>query len=236
MRVATRKDPLKVDGAHVCAVSHITTTELRRYLTETEVAGGLGNRFLLALVRRSKKLPAGGNLSPDAVEHFAGELGRAVEAAKRVGLMTRTPEAEALWADIYNAVDDDVDGLFGAITARAEAQMLRLSLTYALLDGSAVVDIEHIKAAHAVWVYCEASAAYIFGGTTGDPVTDKLLEALLEVGEDGLSLTQQNHLFGRNVPAERLDQARNFLEKRGLVATVTKQSGGRPTIVTVLAN
>ena len=38
-----------------------------------------------------------------------------------------------------------------------------------LLDRSGVVEVEHLRAAIAVWDYCEASAAYIFGGKVGDP-------------------------------------------------------------------
>ena len=46
--------------------------------------------------------------------------------------MRRSPEAEELWASWYMALDDDVSGMYGAVTARAEAQVLRLSVAYAL--------------------------------------------------------------------------------------------------------
>ena len=47
-------------------------------------------------------------------------------------------------------------GLYGAVTSRAEAQVVRLSLIYALLDCSPVIRQEHLLAALALWEYCEA--------------------------------------------------------------------------------
>ena len=42
----TRNSPLKAVGAHISLVCHITAEELRRNLTETEMASGFANRFL----------------------------------------------------------------------------------------------------------------------------------------------------------------------------------------------
>ena len=52
--------------------------------------------------------------------------------------------------DPYPAVYGGVIGV-GAITGRAEAQTLRLSLLYALMDASRVIRCEHILAASAIW-------------------------------------------------------------------------------------
>ena len=49
-----------ITDAHVSIVGHITKAELLRHLTETEAANGFANRFLWLMVRRSKKLPFGG--------------------------------------------------------------------------------------------------------------------------------------------------------------------------------
>ena len=53
--------------------------------------------------------------------------------------------------------------MLGAILGRAEAQVLRLALIYALLDGSAFIDEPHMLAALACWDYAEASARFVFG-------------------------------------------------------------------------
>jgi hypothetical protein len=51
------KSTLSATGAHISIIGHITVEELRRYITETELASGFANRFDWLCVRRSKCLP-----------------------------------------------------------------------------------------------------------------------------------------------------------------------------------
>ena len=43
---------------------------------------------------------------------------------------------------MYDAIPDDDVGVFGALVARAEAHMLRLAVTYALLDASSTIELD----------------------------------------------------------------------------------------------
>jgi hypothetical protein len=227
----TKRDPLVATGAHISVVGHVTREELLRRLTDTEIANGFANRFLFALVRRSKRLPEGGNLDPAALDDLAQQTGAAIERAYRVGGLQRDRDARERWAKAYEEFGDGGGGLAEAVTARPEAQTLRLSVAYAALDGSSVIEVSHLEAALAVWNYCEASAKAIFGDALGDPIADRLLEALREAGDDGLDATAQSALFSRHVTAARLAQARAELERRGLVATEPEQTGGRDRLV-----
>ena len=65
----------------------------------------------------------------------------------------------ALWESSYEGLTADRPGLWGAITSRAEAHVLRLSLIYAALDGSREISDAHVQAALAVWRFCDRSAA-----------------------------------------------------------------------------
>jgi hypothetical protein len=226
----TKAFPQVATGAHISVVGHITREELLRRLTDTEAANGFANRFLFALVRRSKRLPEGGQLDPAVLEHLAAQVGRAIERAYRVGILRRDADARELWAKAYEDFGDGSDGLAGAITARPEAQTLRLSVAYAVLDGSPVIKAEHIQAALAVWSYCEASALAIFGDALGFPIADRLLAALREAA-DGLDGTAQSGLFGRHASATRLAQARATLEAKGLIVTEPEKTGGRDRLV-----
>jgi hypothetical protein len=218
-------------GAHISVLAHVTREELLRRLDDVEIANGFANRFLLALVRRSKHLPEGGSLDPAALEDLARQVGVAIQRAYRVGVLTRSPAAKDLWAKAYEDFGDGDEGLAGAVTARAEAQTLRLSVAYALLDGSALIEVKHLEAALAVWNYCEASAYLIFGDATGDPVADTLLAAVREAGEQGLDGTEQRDLFSRHVSAARLALARSLLEGKRLIVTAQEETGGRPRLV-----
>jgi hypothetical protein len=235
LRTMTRKDPLRASGAHISIVGHITAEELLRRLGDTEIANGFANRFLLALVRRSKLLPEGGQLDTAALDGLAADVMDALSAARRVGILRRSQAARELWAKAYKDFGDGATGLAGALTARPEAQTLRLSVAYALLDGSALIEPVQVEAALAVWRYCEASAAAIFGSLLGDPVADRLLEALRDAGSEGLDGAAQHAVFGRHVAAARLALARALLEGKGLIVTSSEETGGRPRLVSKAA-
>lgn len=219
-------------GHHIGVMGHTTIEELRARLTDTETYGGTVNRFLWVCVRRSGRHPKGGNV-PDALAAEYGQVLRAaVEQARHRGRMERTPAAEGLWAEVYDYLgDDDPGGLLGAAIARAEPYVLRLSLVYAILDGSDVVDVEHVAAAYALWRYCRASAAYVFGDRLGDPVADTMLAALRKAGDAGLDGTEQRDLFSRHQTGKRLEDVRQLLENRGCIETITYKTEGAPRIV-----
>src|SRR5262249_17823093 len=66
--------------------------------------------------------------------------------------------------------------LFGVITQRAAAQVLRLSMIYALMDQSNLIKPPHLKAALALWDYSEQSVKMIFEDMTGDANVDLILK------------------------------------------------------------
>jgi len=232
LAVMTRQNPLRADDVHVVLISHITKGELRQVLSGMDAMNGFANRFLFCEVRRSKRLPEGGGFSDKDLASLARELKKTVAAASVVGRLQRTPEAKELWAEYYNAMDDKVAGLFGAVTARAEAQLLRLSVSFALLDAgvnssnssNSYITSDHLRAAKAVWDYCEASAKSIFRDATGIPLADQLLEHLAKAGTKGLTFTQLHAEFHRNVNSSKLHSTRLELEKLGRIRT-TKEKG-----------
>jgi hypothetical protein len=184
---------------------------------------------LYVLVRRSKEMPFGGNLTDSEVLHLGKQLRTAVERAKLTGRVTMTNAAKALWASVYSSLSAAQPGLLGAVTARAESQAIRLALIYALLDGASEIDKPHLTAALALWEYCEASAAFIFGGSLGDPVADEIERALQQAGADGMTRTAIRDLFGRNRSGDRIGAALYLLrtKDRARMETATGK-GGRP--------
>lgn len=235
LRVMTRRDPLVASGAHISVLGHVTVEELVRQLGEVEIANGFANRFLFVLVDRARLLPTGGTLDNLTHEALANRMRLRLSEARRIGRMRRTLEAEHLWDSLYRTIaDHDAGGIYGSITARAEAQLLRLSLVYALLDGASLVDVPHLMAAWSVVMYADESAAFVWGSELGDPIADRLLAVLRELPRgQGLDGSQQRDLFGRHANGDRLNHARERLQSLGLAETVTEPStGGRPRIVT----
>jgi hypothetical protein len=229
LEALTKHNPVRATDPHISVAGDITVDELRNFLGRIEFTNVFANRFLFVCVRRSKHLPGGGALADDDLDRLVAELRNALETARKIGQMQRDDEAEALWQQMYEELTQDRPGLLGAVTNRAEAQVLRLSLIYALLDGSEVVRPQHLMAASEVWRYCEDSARYALGDAH-DPMAEKLWVALRKAGEDGLSGTQIRDLLGRHARIEVTNRALTQLQTAGLVTKIRVETGGRPEI------
>jgi hypothetical protein len=223
----TKNSTETATDVHVSIIGHITVEELRRYLDRTEAANGFANRFLFMCVRRSKALPDGGRVPEDAIQYLTRRLADVVSYARGAGQMARDEDARVIWRHVYEELSEGSVGLFGAVTSRAEAQVVRLSCLYALLDMSTIVTGTHLKAALALWEYSEASARYIFGEALGDPVADELFRALRN-NCDGLTRTAVRDLFSRHGNAHQVDRALRVLAELGQARCVKENTGGRP--------
>jgi hypothetical protein len=229
LRILNKNSPATATGAHISIIGHVTRDELRRYLNSTEVGNGFANRFLWTCVRRSKVLPEGGRLSDSDFADIAQSLQAALQFAGSVGEMRRTRQARELWIGVYPELSEGRPGLFGAITSRAEAQVVRLSCIYALLDRSSSIKSQHLRAALALWKYCEDSARYIFGDSLGDPVADELLKAL-RGNPRGMTRTEIRDHFARNRSASEVDRALGALLEYGVVRYERDEADkGRPS-------
>jgi hypothetical protein len=224
LRSLVKNSPAQATGAHISILGHITRIELLRHLNDTEQANGFGNRFLWVCTRRAQILPEGGGEPP--YNQLVPGLHAALEAARKIGRVQRDDAARQVWAAVYTQLSEGLPGLLGAVTARAEAQVLRLSLLYALLDSSPIITVDHLSAAMAVWDYCQASAEYIFGRTLGDPVADLILEKLTKAA-NGLSRTDINRLFSSHVESARVAAALALLEHAGEIKLEKRETGGR---------
>jgi hypothetical protein len=229
LHTLTRNNPLRATDPHISLIGHITVAELLRSLDSTEAASGFANRFLWVLVRRSKSLPFGGNPDTQSMAALADAVAQVFEFAKNANEIDFDAEARDAFVAVYPKLTAERPGLLGAITARAEAQVLRLALVYALLDCSRLISIEHLIAALSLWAYCERSAEYIFGDRLGDPDADAILNAL-RVKPAGLTRTEISDLFARNLSAARIDRALVTLLKANLARCErdTGANGGRP--------
>jgi hypothetical protein len=227
LQTMTKSLPLQATGAHVSLIGHITKDEIRAKLTRTDMANGFANRFLFPLVRRSKHLPHGGHFPDTELERFGNLVDAAIKLAKTVGRVTMTDTAAKAWEATYEELSAERPGLIGAVTARAEAQVIRLSLIFALLDSKKEINTAHLKAAMAVWAYCDESASLIFGDSLGDPAADEILAALHN-NTGGMTRTTISNLFGRNRTSDQISAALQVLLRAGRAKFETSQTTGRP--------
>ena len=225
----TKSAPIRTTGAHVSIVANITEEELKKKLNATEMANGFGNRFFWVCVKRARKLPLGGDLRDEDLDPLIAELTAAVREARRIREMGMSLDAQRLWSAAYNdELTAERDGLFGAITGRAHAISLRFAVLFAALDNSHVIEVPHVEAALATWRRSEQSAAYLFGGSTGDHLTDRLLKLLTEAGSAGMKKSEIREALGSHAfTAKRINNALETLKKNGS-ADLTVESDGSP--------
>lgn len=231
LQTLTKNSPERATDYHLAVVGHVTQEELIRNLTETESANGFGNRFAWFCVRRSQLLPEGGNIAAVNFTALDTRLDAALRFASEDRLLTRDTAARALWRAEYPRLSEGRPGLLGALTARAEAYVMRLALIYALLDCSPMITELHLRAALALWDYVERSVRAIFGDALGDPIADTILSGLRAVYPQGLTRTEiSNNLFGRNAKAEKISLALMRLLKARLARVAQEKSAaaGRP--------
>jgi hypothetical protein len=242
LQTLTRNNALRATDPHVSMVGHITIDEIRSCLTRTDAANGFANRILFVLARRSKELPMGGNLDERVIQDLGGRIGHVInDIGFRIQNDARSvrvrfsPAGEQRWREAYGHLTKGHPGLFGAVTARGEAQAIRLALIYATMDESDVIDLPHIEAGLAVWDYCERSARHIFGEMLGDNVADTILTGLKQMHPGGMTRTEiYRDLFGGHARSSDIAAALARLKALCLVASEVTGAGTfgrRPTEV-----
>ncbi len=227
-----KSSPVRATDAHVSIVGHITQPELLRHLDSTEQCNGFANRFLWIAVERSKKIPNPKGTPRNLLEPLIEKIQERVTFGIKAGEITRDEEAEKLWVPLYDRLTEDVPGMVGAITSRAEAQVMRLACLYALLDLSVKIRPEHLIAALALWDYAAASAMMIFGDAMGDPVADRIA-AEIKRSTEGMSETDIRDLFSRH-NSKDIDRALSLLLQRGIIEDKPVPTAGRPKTIYTL--
>jgi len=219
----TKNNRIKASGAHINFVAHITLEELSKLLESVDLWNGFANRILWAVVRRSAPVPRPRPIPKEDLARVAQMLSEALMDAVACGEMQFDSEASDLWDRRYPKLTEDHSGALGAVTARAEAQVLRMALLYAVMDKDAKdIGLPHLRAAIAMWEYCFASARYIFGDAEAHPEVNKLLAAL---SKRDLSLTDINGLFSGHKSKSAIKALLDRLQATGRV-TLREERGG----------
>lgn len=225
----TKTSKLVATDPHVAITTHITLQELHARLDRVEIFNGFANRFLWLCVRRTKLIPFPEPLDSQQVREFQKKLFSLLESAKDRSQMDFDPEARNQWGAVYPQLAKERADLLGSVLNRSEAYVRRIALIYALLDGSENVRLPHLKAALALWDYCEQSARFIFAGLDSDSTSQKIMEALEESGGK-LDTSGLYKFFGNHISKRKMTVAlNNLLASRNIRVEESKpQGGGRP--------
>jgi hypothetical protein len=231
---------MSTSGAHVSVIGHITIPELIRETTAVEASNGLLNRFLFVWSVRSKSLPHPEALDDVRLDDLATRVRVTLDMARRVARMQRDGECRDLWGAIYGSrpgdgglsdhgddEDDEDDGnLADLVCNRREAHVIRLSLIYALLDGSSVITADHLRSAVELWWFCEQSARRVFGGVSTNGIAERMYGFLQAHGRS--TRTEVSRSVAHNIEKSLIDGALASLMKSRRIVCETVVTGGRP--------
>lgn len=231
LRITTKKDSIRSTNAHISMIGHCTGTELQRLITDIDINNGLANRFIWVCAKRSKLLAL--PKEPNAVEiaTLVESLKQAKEFGAKQTKLTMNEESEQLYTELYPTLVRERPGIQGVLSARAAPIILRLSGIYAILDKSAEIKPQHLKAAVGVWEYSEKSIQYIFGEKTGNKLSDRLFVAL-QNKPGGLTQTEiSRDVFRANASSEKIAEAIEYLSNQNIIRSVEETSdAGRKVI------
>ncbi|OLE29602.1 MAG: hypothetical protein AUG44_03380 [Actinobacteria bacterium 13_1_20CM_3_71_11] len=227
---ATRANPLRVDRAHITVIGHITAEGLKAKLSESELAGGTANRFLLIGCDHTQLLSR--ELERPDLAELLRTLGEAAEQARAVRLVRRDRRAGDLWDEVYHALaDDKPTGSLGNVLARGPAYVNRLALVYALADGASMIAPDHLLAGLSLWHYATQSARGVFedGRSRGD--VDRLADFIAAAQGGRTRKEIFTDLFRGNRTRTAIDEMVDHLMARGdLIEQTDRDTGGRPAI------
>jgi hypothetical protein len=227
LQLLTRTAPARSSAAHVSVIGHITGAELRSQVNAVELANGFLNRFVLIACRRVRLLPEGGDPDPLAGTWIGEYLAAALRSGRSAGQVRFAIEARAAWWDAYARLSSPLEGMSGAMCARAEAHVVRLALIHAVIGRSPFIGLSHLNAALSLWDYAMPSAAWALGESSGDPLAEQVHAALMS-HDEGLTRTEIRDMFNRNQPAQSIDRALAALAGSSRAWRHRASTGGRP--------
>jgi hypothetical protein len=227
LQVLTKESPMRVTTPHISLIGHITQEDLSRYMPETDIRNGMGNRVLWCCARRSKLLPNGGHVPKKDFRRLVRAIRDAVDFGKSTKQTSLSSKAQVLWEKEYPILTADIEGLVGAVTSRAEAQVRRLATVYALMDRSGQVKLQHLRAALEAWRFCRDSAQFVFGDRSVPLTTEDKLLGILRTSRSGLTRTQISAAFKNHLKKDTLSTALEHLQKLDLAHSSVLPTAGR---------
>jgi Protein of unknown function (DUF3987) len=186
------KSPVKVTRGHLGIVGHTTDDAMDKNTTTSNKSDGFLGRFVVIFDSTRKHMAFPGNVAETISNYFSVEIESmkdALRTARDRKLISLDHGLEKRWESLYHKLRSRPAGRIGQLFVRFPSNVKRLAALYALADGMCVILPRHLHAAEAILDHAARSLKFIFAGDI-DERGDKLLAALREAGEGGMTKTQ----------------------------------------------
>ena len=184
--------------------------------------------FLFCLVRRPKLVPFPKPMPENRLFLIKDKLRRRLRSISMITEIKFGDDAKQYWELLYPDLAKDRHGVVGIVKSRAEAQVKRLSMIYALTDGKMFIKFNHLEAANAFWQYCSQSADYIFKDRESNAIRGKII-ALLKKGP--ASKTDLYRAFKNNISQGQMESTLGALIDCGRLSCKKEKTGGKPKMI-----
>ncbi len=216
-------------------VGHITPEELRLRLSASDQTNGLANRFLFIASHARQ-----------SVIWFQDDDGRVNLPTSTPGVTVGDLARQGASTGFLKLGTDARDWLKRAHASRCYASnnpllgrlwthFCRIAVVYAVLDGSKSVEICHLEAAAAIVDYAEATTAMVFPSRPVATLADKIRQAVVRAGEDGVTLTELSKALPRGLAPTERDAAVGELKTEGSIEEIRVPGSGRTSTKLVAA-
>jgi len=235
LRNDNKNSPLRASDPHISLIGHTTREELAGTLKPVELENGMANRVLWCAARRTRDMPNAEILDwrsyPDILDRLKAIFRQRLPNTDDPAFFPRTDEAKSYWDHLYRKLNSGKSSsVMDKVLGRDTSHILKAALIFAVVDRANKIGIEHLKAAVAVINFCQASARWVFGKSTGNKLANNILWALRR-SPKGLTRTeiQKTVCYGKT-PETQIDRALTDLYQNTLAAMkMEKNEKGRPT-------
>jgi Protein of unknown function (DUF3987) len=230
LRALSRTSPLKSTEPTISIIGHITREGLKSTMPDAEAFNGFANRFTFIASKRTCSIPEPPNIDwysghgKDLASDLRSILNRfhpgPISSCNQEVEFKFSGDGRLKWTEVYHrlsASGDGKSGMHGAVTARGRSTVIRFAIIYAALDGSTIIQPEHIDAAMALWEYSLRSALWAFGENSGNWRADKIVVFLKRRGKRGARRTElAEEVFNKRISSSDLTEALAYLKNSGL--------------------
>ena len=230
----TKYNKIKTTNAHIGIVTHTNLVELLQKMNNEHAHSGFANRFLWCCARRQKMVAFPEPIPDYELNEMRDELIIKFKQIQKFNTLEYDNSFKTMWNDIYPHLAKDHPGYTGCIINRCEAQVIRLSMIYALLDVQNIIEKKHLESALALWKYCEDSAKFIFSKQS-NPYSRRILASLKDGPKTATEIYRNT--LGCNVKSGEIQEILTDLISQKLIEVENiKRKKGRPVTKFKIAN
>lgn len=203
LEVRTRKNPISVAKPTLSMVA-ATTWDWLEGIKSPDLLGGLGNRTMWVAGEPGSAIPEPPQPNRERWDELVRQLRSCIKrwVGRQSTQFSFAPDAAVLWRTIYDQIygHRGDDPLIATLCERLQNHCLKVALIYAALDGSTVIGLQHLRAAHAFTQFLYDCLWYVFRGFGMSPIGKleaKIVEVVKNAGLNGIRQPHLKHRFQR---------------------------------------